>query len=59
MAVFLLPVSRRKGKNTPKTQVANKIEQCVVYTDMGVRGRQKERFYGKIYVNHRVFVKRK
>lgn len=21
--------------------------QCVVYTDIGVRGRQKERFYGK------------
>ena len=33
--------------------------QCVVYTDIGVRGRQKERFYGKIHVNHKVFVKRK
>lgn len=30
-----------------------------VYTDTGKRGRQKERFYGKIHVNHKVFVKRK
>lgn len=31
-----------KEKMPLKTQVANKIEQCVVYTDMGVKGRQKE-----------------
>ena len=31
-----------KVKMPLKTQVANKMLQCVVYTDMGVRGRQKE-----------------